>query len=457
MNAPGPLHLFERVGIELEYMIVDSGTLAVRPIADLILPPGGDRFFEQPGRETETAAELMAPGKSGCRPVSRPVIGWSNELTAHVIELKVVEPVASLEGLAELFQRHVERVNAELAAHGARLMSSGMHPWMDPRRETRLWPHEGSEIYDTYNRIFGCQGHGWANLQSVHVNLPFADDDEFGRLHAAIRLILPILPALAASSPFVEGRPTGVLDNRLAVYGSNSSRVPSLAGRVIPEPVFTMRDYQREILERMYREIAPHDSEGLLRHEWLNARGAIARFERSTIEIRLLDSQECPQADVAVVAVVLAVLRGLVAQRWAPLRAQQSWPVDPLEAIFRQTVRDADAAVISDHAYLDMFGYPATACTAGDLWRHLVEATLTRPDRPAIEENGGNRVEGAGAGSTAPMVSCAPDAALRVILNRGPLARRLVRAASADASAERLTAVYGDLCDCLAEGRPFAA
>src|SRR2546421_126116 len=122
---------------------------------------------------------------------------------------------------------------------------SGLHPWMDPARDMRLGPHEGSEIYETFNRIFGCRGHGWANLQSVHVNLPFADDEEFGRLHAAIRLILPIVPALAASSPFVEGRATGMLDNRLAVHGSNSSRVPSIAGRVVPEPVFSIQRYRR--------------------------------------------------------------------------------------------------------------------------------------------------------------------------------------------------------------------
>ena len=36
------------------------------------------------------------------------------------------------------------------------------------------------------------------------LNLPFSSDEEFGRLHAAIRLLLPLLPALAASSPLVE-------------------------------------------------------------------------------------------------------------------------------------------------------------------------------------------------------------------------------------------------------------
>ena len=43
------------------------------------------------------------------------------------------------------------------------------------------------------------------NIQAVHLTLPFRGASEFGRLMAACRVVLPLLPALAASSPFVEG------------------------------------------------------------------------------------------------------------------------------------------------------------------------------------------------------------------------------------------------------------
>ena len=69
----------------------------------------------------------------------------------------------------------------------------------------RLWPHENREVYDAFDRIFSCKGHGWANLQSMHINLPFADDAEFGRLHAAIRFLMPLMPGLTASSPVMDG------------------------------------------------------------------------------------------------------------------------------------------------------------------------------------------------------------------------------------------------------------
>jgi gamma-glutamyl:cysteine ligase YbdK (ATP-grasp superfamily) len=109
---------------------------------------------------------------------------------------------------------------------------------MDPLRETKLWPHQNNEIYQAFDRIFDCRGHGWSNLQSCHINFPFETEEEFGRLHAAIRLVLPLLPALAASSPYKEGVRGEDLDTRLATYRTNCARVPLVTGNVIPEQVF---------------------------------------------------------------------------------------------------------------------------------------------------------------------------------------------------------------------------
>ena len=91
----------------------------------------------------------------------------------------------------------------------------------------------------------------------MHINLPFANDEEFGRLHAAIRMVLPFLPALAASSPIVEGHVLPILDNQLEFSRKSAARIPSVGGAVIPEPVFTRDAYTRGILEPMYRDIAP--------------------------------------------------------------------------------------------------------------------------------------------------------------------------------------------------------
>ena len=83
--------------------------------------------------------------------------------------------------LADPLQRDIARMNELLAAQGACLMGSAVHPWMDPDADSRLWPFEDAPIYQALDRIFGCHGHGWFNLQSAHLNLPFANDEEFAR------------------------------------------------------------------------------------------------------------------------------------------------------------------------------------------------------------------------------------------------------------------------------------
>jgi carboxylate-amine ligase len=408
-----PLHLFEAYGIELEYMIVDRETLAVRPIADRLLTGAGG------GYELE---------------VERGPASWSNELALHVIEMKTNGPTPSLAGWGQRFQAQVAEIDALLAPMGARLMPSAMHPWMSPDAELRLWPHENDVIYQTFDRIFDCRGHGWANLQSMHINLPFGDDEEFGRLHAAIRCALPILPALAASSPYVDGAAAPALDMRMEVYRGNARRVPSVSGLVIPERVFTRADYEGVLLQGIYDDLEAVDPEGVLRHEWVNARGCIARFERGAIEIRVLDLQEHPGADLAVAGAVIAIVRALVEERTASGAAQRAWGEAELAQVLRGCIRDGEAHLIDDEAYLALWGWTSGPCTAGALWRHLCDTIVA--EAPGYDE-------------------WAPS--LARILDEGTLATRLRRIAGLAPTREALAALYRRLCDCLAAGEGLSA
>ncbi|HEY0663012.1 MAG TPA: glutamate-cysteine ligase family protein, partial [Thiobacillaceae bacterium] len=255
-------------------------------------------------------------------------------------------------------------------------------------------------------------------------------DAEFARLHAAVRLVLPILPALAASSPIVDGAPSGYLDTRMAAYCTAVHRVPSVIGHVIPDTVGSRAEYEAQVLAPMYRDIAPLDPDGVLRHEWLNARGAIPRFDRNALEIRVIDVQECPQADLAVAAAATAVIRALYDRKWSSLADQQAFGTDALAKILAACILDGDAAVIDDAGYLRLLGLSDRQYQAGDLWRHLITRT------------GLNR-------------STFWAGALGVILEHGPLARRILRAAGPDFTQDRLRAVYRSLCDCLEAGRMF--
>lgn len=350
---PSPHHLFDVTGVEVEYMIVDRHSLKVKPISDSL---------------------IEAVSGSISSEIERGAMAWSNELTLHLIEFKTNGPVGALDGLLDALAAEVRAANQALAPFSACLMPTAMHPFMDPATEMKLWPHDYDVVYAAFDRIFDCRGHGWANLQSVHINLPFADDEEFGRLHAAIRLVLPLLPALAASSPMAEGALTGWADTRLWHYRNNAHRVPSVTGHVIPERVFTRGAYEANILERIYEDLRPLDEEGILRHEWANARGAIARFDRDAIEIRLLDVQECPLADVAVVALVREVVKALVEERWMPWTEQRMVPETELASVLEATMREGDVARVSFSPLLRALGMGAADVRARDVWTHLARA-----------------------------------------------------------------------------------
>jgi carboxylate-amine ligase len=406
------LHLFEAIGLEMEYMIVDRRSLSVLPIADKVLAAAAGQIVS----EVEVGA-----------------LSWSNELVLHVIELKTNGPAGSLTGLGKEFERHVKKINAILRPMGGRLMPTACHPWMNPLTETVLWPHDYSPVYEAYDRIFGCRGHGWSNLQSTHINLPFDGDDEFAALHAAIRLLLPIMPALTASSPVLDGKPTGFMDSRMEVYRHNSALIPSVAGRIVPEPVYSTSGYERDIFQPMFADIAPHDPAGVLQHEFLNSRGAIARFDRGAIEIRVLDVQECPQADTAIAALMTAVLKKLCRERWGPVEEIKNIDTGPLADLFLAAIKDADATIIDNQAFLKTVGLAGRGPqTARHIWRHLLESCLTDGD---IDAETVKPVE--------------------TILEKGCLARRILKALGKDARREKLHRVYADLCDCLAGGRMY--
>jgi carboxylate-amine ligase len=412
LRKKSALHLFEGLGIELEYMIVDSASLDVLPISDEVLHAAAGKYI------TEYNAGL---------------ISWSNELVLHSIELKNNSPVSSFNGLAPIFQEHIAHINRILKPKGGRLMPSAMHPWMDPVNGTKLWPHRNRRIYEAYDRIFNCRTHGWSNLQSIHINLSFNGDEEFRRLHAAVRLLLPIMPALAASSPVVEGRITDFLDNRLFFYRGNQRKIPSITGKVIPEAVYTRTGYENLILKRMYRDIANHDKKTILQHEWLNSRGAIPRFDRSTIEIRILDVQECPLADIAIAVLIVAVLKDIITERWSDQKDQEAWDTDPLVSVLEETMRFGETAVIKDARYLKVFGIDKSRATAAEIWKYLVRE-ISLP----------------GSFTDAGLMKT-----LRVILDRGPLSRRILRSTGKNPSRERLRTTYRKLCDCLEKGEMF--
>jgi gamma-glutamyl:cysteine ligase YbdK (ATP-grasp superfamily) len=412
MQQPPRIHLFQGYGIELEYMLVDCDTLEVKPITDELLK----HELGQIGSDFENG-----------------IVTWSNELVLHVVELKSTKPENNLNGLEHAFAENVERINAILHRWNTMLMPTAAHPFMNPLTETRLWPHNNNEVYEIYNKIFDCRGHGWSNLQSTHLNLPFYDDEEFAKLHAAIRMILPLLPALCASSPILDGKLTGSLDTRLKFYKTNQAKIPSITGKVIPEAVFSRRNYLNTIYEKIKADIAPYDPGNELNPIWVNSRGAIPRFDRGSIEIRIMDIQECPGADLAIVNLVIETIKAFVSEKFLDRESQMKWKTEPLAQLLEKTTDKGQQAVIDNVEYLSVFGFNSNSATATELWQHIVER-LVRSGSASIEHW---RRE------------------IDVLLKEGTLAQRIVKALGNDPSKENIVRVYKQLSGCLAQNKMF--
>lgn len=332
--------------------------------------------------------------------------------------------------MAEAFAVNVRLANDKLGQDGLRLMPTAMHPWLDPE-DAQLWPHDAR--YSTLDKVFSCKRHGWVNSLTATLELPFSGDEEFARLHAAVRFVLPILPGLAASSPVIDGERNGILDNRLIAARANCVRVPSVAGEIVPEPIGSTGEYQERVLEPMYRDLEPHDPEGVWRHESLNARGAIARLERSSVEIRVLDMQETPKMDVAYAALIVEVLKLLCAEQWLDAAGMNRWRTAQLKLLLELAARHGEGAGIGDKPYLAAFGMRSSGTELKGLWEHLIETVSARG---SLDASTGRLLEH--------------------YLRHGTLATRISKAVGLLPTRTKLVRVYEDLCESLAEGTPFA-
>ena len=146
------------------------------------------------------------------------------------------------------------------------------------------------------------------------------------------------------------------MDSRLDVYRTNCRRVPSVAGRVIPEPVF----------DRIIPAADPRAD--VRRNRPARPRGRPARTSGSTPAARSPDSTAGRSKSAS------STCKNVPQRTWrsarsSPRRSKQSWPSAGrtrrgkrkwrprlLEAILLATIRDADQAIIDDREYLAHFG-----------------------------------------------------------------------------------------------------
>jgi len=186
------------------------------------------------------------------------------------------------------------------------LLGLGMHPTLT-LDQTSVWNHSDREYYETYDRLFNIHQHGWLNIQALQINLSYSTEKDLLAMYNTIRLLLPYLIAITASSPIVEGNLTNYIDNRLIFYRTNQKEIPDICNNIIPEQLTTINNYYIS-QNKVFSKLKLYNAH-ILCEEWVNSSGLIIRPSRKCIEIKALDEQESIQSDMAVCAFIQALLR----------------------------------------------------------------------------------------------------------------------------------------------------
>ena len=317
---------FSVAGIELEYPMVDADLNVISRVEDA--------FRLIAGKATSDVE--MGPAT------------FSNEIADHVFEIKTTLPTRSLAKSEEILVEGVRRFSDIIRDnYGARLLPTGMHPWIDPAQAS-LWKRSGQRIYESYAKTFDVYTHGWLNVHATHLNLPMGRGHEAVAMYNATVLLLPYLPGLAASSPMFDGALQESVDNRMEWIFRHQAAIPESQGDILPEYIGSLSDYRRRILQPMYDALEGRPGGDVLMHDFLNARGAVLKQGRRALEVRVIDTQECVKLDIAIAVFVRAVLRYYTRRLLGGRRDMP--PRQILLGDFRSTIRrGSEALVVAPH------------------------------------------------------------------------------------------------------------
>jgi carboxylate-amine ligase len=250
------------VGLEEEFAILDPGHLGL-----------AQRFEEL--RNGAQSDPFLADAIAG-------------ELISSEIEIRSGRG-ETLAAAQEQQREARRRLFALAASYNVLLGATGTHPWADYREQ---------RIIDTehYHRVEdGLKYVAWRNNTfSVHVHVGIQGADRAVKICDRLRPVLPLLLAISANSPFLEGRNAGLHSMRSQIFTKSFPRcgVPDAFGSW--ESFAQYIDFlvrTRSIIEytQVWWSIRPHLTFG-------------------TVEVRICDTQAtAPEADALSALIVACV------------------------------------------------------------------------------------------------------------------------------------------------------
>jgi glutamate---cysteine ligase / carboxylate-amine ligase len=250
------------VGIEEEFSILDPRTLDLLPrFEELKAAAGSDAVLCD-----AVAGELISS------------------------EIEIISGVGN--DLAHALARQRERrgrLFALAAEHDVRLGATGTHPWADYRKQP---------IIDTehYRRVEdGLKYVAWRNNTfSLHVHVGIRDIDRAVKVCDRLRPVLPLLLAVSANSPFLDGRDSGLHSARTQSFTKSFPRCG------VPDPFGGWAAY-REYIEFLLRT----NSIVEFTQVWWSVR---PHFSFGTVEVRICDAQASARESDALAALLTSCI-----------------------------------------------------------------------------------------------------------------------------------------------------
>jgi carboxylate-amine ligase len=205
-------------------------------------------------------------------------------------EIEIISGVGSDLQDALTRQRDRRRRLFRLAAEqGVALGATGTHPWADYREQP---------IIDTehYRRVEeGLKYVAWRNNTfSLHVHLGVRDLDRAVRVCDRLRPVLPLLLAISANSPYLDGRDTGLHSARTQSFTKSFPRCG------VPDAFGGWPAY------RDYIEFLKHTNSIVeFTQVWWSVR---PHFSFGTVEMRICDAQATAAESDALTSLIVACL-----------------------------------------------------------------------------------------------------------------------------------------------------
>ncbi len=248
------------VGLEEEFAILDAGTLDLVPRFEELAAAAA----AEPGLEDAITGELISSEIE--------IVSGRGEDLSHALRN----------------QRERRRLLFGLAAQrGVLLGSTGTHPWADYREQPNIDTEHYRRVVDGLGYVARRN-----NTFSLHVHVGVRDADRAVRACDRLRPVLPLLLAVSASSPFLEGQDTLLHSVRSQTFTKSFPRcgVPDAFGSW---PAY--RDYLQLLIDtgsiveytQVWWSVRPHATFG-------------------TVEVRIADAQITAAESEALAGLIVA-------------------------------------------------------------------------------------------------------------------------------------------------------